>query len=69
MYLRTLRNESHTHRFSITPEQPSGWEVREERDSAVLRRAHYDDWHRVERARRTFALEAFTLFRDGWTEA
>ena len=69
MYARTLRNDTHTHRFSITPEETSGWEVREERDSSVLRRAHYDDWHRVERARRTFALDAFALFREGWTEA
>ena len=69
MFARTLRNDSHTHRFSITNEEPSGWEVREERDSAVLRLAHYDDWHRVERARRVFALEAFSLCRDGWTEA
>ena len=33
-----------------------GWEVREERDSEVVRQAHYQDWHRVERARRSFAI-------------
>jgi hypothetical protein len=27
-----------------------GWEVREERDNGIVRRATYTDWHRVERA-------------------
>lgn len=69
MYERTLQNHSHTRRLTITPKDPSGWDVREERDSALVREVHYNDWHRVERARRAFALEAVSLYRDGWLDA
>jgi hypothetical protein len=68
MYARIFQNKSHTRRFSITPKDPSGWDVREERDEAIVRNVHYDDWHRVERARRSFAIEAAMLFEQGWTE-
>jgi hypothetical protein len=68
MYVRTLHNASHTRKLIITPKETSGWDVREEMDSTVVRDVHYDDWHRVERARRTFALEAVSLSQDGWVE-
>ena len=29
-----------------------GWEIREERDSQVVRTTHHTDWHRVERVLR-----------------
>jgi hypothetical protein len=38
-------------------------------DDAVVRRAQYDDWHRVERARAAFALEALQLRSAGWVES
>jgi hypothetical protein len=68
MYARTLMKAAHVRRFIITPQSDAGWEVREETDSAVVRQAHYQDWHRVERARRAFALEAQVLHRSGWVE-
>jgi hypothetical protein len=68
MYARVLRNASHIRRFLITPRTPSGWDILEERDDAVVRSVHYDDWHRVERVRRAFALQAELLRAEGWTE-
>lgn len=47
----------------------SGWEIREEEDSRLVRQVHYTDWHRVERARMAFARQAADLTDDGWTEA
>jgi hypothetical protein len=68
MYARTLRNAAHVRKFTITT-GGTGWEVREEQDSRLIRRICYDDWHRVERAKKTFAEEALALQRSGWTEA
>jgi hypothetical protein len=47
---------------------PTGWEVREERDSEVVKRVQYHDWHRVERARRSITIELAALRRKGWSE-
>ncbi len=68
MYARTLTKASHVRKFSITPKESVGWEVREEADHGVVRHAYYEDWHRVERARRAFALEVKSLHDEGWTE-
>ena len=68
MYARVLRNASHIRRFLITQRAPSGWDIREERDDAVVLSVHYDDWHRVERMRRSFAAQAELLREEGWTE-
>ena len=51
-----------------SPRQQAGWEVREERDSEVVRRMQFQDWHRVERARRSIAIELDALQRKGWSE-
>lgn len=69
MYTRFFQKAAHTRRFTITSEGPSGWEVRDEQDSHVIRRVRYRDWHRVERAKKTFALEALMLEESGWNEA
>ena len=53
---KSLRYLEHTRRYSIATTD-AGWEVREERDSEVVRKVHYQDWHRVERARRSIAIE------------
>jgi hypothetical protein len=68
MYARTLRNATHVRTFTITT-GGMGWEVREEQDSRLIRHIYYDDWHRVERARKTFAEEVAALQRSGWVEA
>jgi hypothetical protein len=64
-FVKRLRNADHIRRYSIVP-TGSGWEVREEQDSRVVRQVHYTDWHRVERARRAFTLEVSNLREQGW---
>ncbi len=66
-YSKQLQFREHTRRYSIVVTM-AGWEVREERDSEVVRQACYQDWHRVERARRTMASELEDLQTQGWTE-
>lgn len=68
MYARTLTKETHVHRFLITQQPGAGWEVREETDDTVVRRAYYEDWHRVERAQRAFALTEQELRGRGWVD-
>ena len=69
MYARLLRKATHTRRFTIRNTNTSGWEVLDESEEGVLKTAFYDDWHRVERARTIFAIEALVLFESGWTES
>jgi len=68
MYTRHFQKATHTRKFSITSAGASGWEVRDEQDSRVIRWVRYRDWHRVERARAAFALEAAILEEAGWNE-
>jgi hypothetical protein len=68
MYTRRLHKAAHSRSFSITSTPGSGWEVRDEQDSHVIRSVRYRDWHRVERARMAFALEAALLEESGWKE-
>jgi hypothetical protein len=69
MYTRLLRKEDHVRRFTIRTTDTSGWQVMDEQDASVLKSACYDDWHRVERARATFSLEAAHLRDEGWVES
>jgi hypothetical protein len=69
MYTRLLQKTPHTRKFTISSAGLAGWEVRDEQDSRVIRWVRYRDWHRVERARMTFALEAAMLEESGWNEA
>jgi len=64
---RRLRKDHHVHRFTVTPDE-LGWEVREEKDAAVVNRVHRDDWHRVERDAHLFELKVLDLKGDGWIE-
>jgi hypothetical protein len=64
-FIKNLRYQDHTRRFSIAVSD-AGWEVREELDSRVVRQTQYQDWHRVERARRTMANELDNLRVKGW---
>jgi hypothetical protein len=66
-FSRTLQYLEHTRRYSIAATE-GGWEVREERDSQVVRQAKYQDWHRVERARRSITIELKELREKGWAE-
>lgn len=67
MFSKSLRNQEHTLRFSIDATH-TGWEVREERDSQVVKKVQYQDWHRVERARRSISIELDALRSRGWAE-
>ena len=64
-FIKSLRHDGHTRRYSIAM-TGTGWEVREEQDSRVVRRIEYQDWHRVERARRFMTNEANQLQNAGW---
>ncbi len=67
-FSKSLRFLDQTRRYSILPTE-AGWEVREECDSKVVRKVQYQDWHRVERARRSFATKMRELKADGWAES
>jgi hypothetical protein len=67
MFSKSLRFDQQTRRYSIAV-TAAGWEVREERDSEVVKRVQYQDWHRVERARRSITIELDALQRKGWSE-
>jgi hypothetical protein len=69
MFSQRLRNAAHVRQFLISDTGTSGWEVREEIDSEVVRLTRYFDWHRVERAQREFEREVLLLRERGWTEA
>lgn len=66
-FTKTLQKDVHTRRYEILF-GTAGWHVVEHADSRVVRDAVYTDWHRVERARRTFAVEMSSLQREGWIE-
>ena len=66
-FTKSIRNAQHIRRFTIEP-TTSGWEVREEQDSQLVRQRYYQDWHRVERARRALVMEVTQLRQAGWEE-
>jgi hypothetical protein len=67
-FTKSIRNAQHTQRFTIAP-AASGWEVREEHDSQIVRQRYYQDWHRVERAQRELVMRLTALKERGWVEA
>ena len=69
MYARVFKKVGEIRRFSITHAGVAGWEVKEEEGSRVIWRRRYDDWHRVERARMSFATHAMELAASGWKES
>ena len=68
MFAISLRFANRTRTYSIRS-LSFGWEVRFEEDRTVRRLDHYEDWHRVERARALFEREAFELTSQGWQVA
>ena len=66
-FSRKLQYLDHTRRFSIAV-TTEGWEVREERDTELVRQERYQDWHRVERARRSITIELKDLREKGWAD-
>jgi len=66
-FVKQLRNQEQTRRYSINA-TADGWEVQEERDSEVVKRVRYSDWHRVERAKRSITVELAALRDSGWRD-
>ena len=69
MFSRELSFAGHTRRFTVAAMPSDGWEIRVEEDDHLLRRAHYSDWHRVERALTLVEREVSRLQEMGWTAA
>jgi hypothetical protein len=66
MFTKELRQAGHVRRFTISEAPEEGWEVREEQDSQLVRKTHYRDWHRVERARMRIDEQVSELEDRGW---
>ena len=66
-FAKSIKKADHVRRYLIRPTN-TGWEVREEQDSQVVRQVCYQDWHRVEHARRAFVMELSNLREEGWQE-
>ncbi len=58
VFSRSVNDHGHVHRLVVTRDL-QGWEVREEQDAVVLRRARRRDWHRVESDVELFEIAAF----------
>jgi hypothetical protein len=56
MLTREYTSAGHVNRITLSKNR-TGWEIREERDDTVVKRATYSDWHRVERALQVFELK------------
>ena len=69
MFAKELTQAGHTKRFTISEASGEGWEVCVEQDSQVVRRVHYTDWHRVERAVLIMSLQVSELEDSGWRES
>jgi len=68
MFTRLLLKSVHSKKFTVQWHDHVGWEVSEEEDSRVVVSVRYRDWHRVERAMKTFADKATSLMEKGWIE-
>jgi hypothetical protein len=68
IFTRRLQSRDHVRAFVVDEADARGWEVREEEDHRVVRRAWLHDWHRVEHAVMRFGLVATQLEQAGWTE-
>ncbi|MGH9201393.1 MAG: hypothetical protein ACRD2A_09165 [Vicinamibacterales bacterium] len=66
-FARSVRKADQVRRYVIQS-TASGWEVREERGTEIVRQSCYQDWHRVERARRAFAIKLSELRENGWQD-
>ena len=64
---KRLRREDAVRRYVIHSTE-SGWEVVEQHGTEVVRKLSLQDWHRVERVRRSLAQELDELVREGWKE-
>ena len=66
MFSIALRHEQHTRQYAVSASQPSGWELTLQEDLERIKRVHFEDWHRVERAVAVVRLEIEDLTSRGW---
>ena len=66
MFSIALTYDEHVKRYSVTPTQPSGWELVLTEDLTRTKHLHFDDWHRVERALALLKREILDLSAKGW---
>jgi hypothetical protein len=66
MFSIALRHEHHTRQYAVSASQPSGWELTLQEDLERIKRVHFEDWHRVERAVAVVRLEIEDLTSRGW---
>ena len=66
MFSIALRHEQHTRQYAVSASQPSGWELTLQEDRERIKRVHFEDWHRVERAVAVVRLEVEDLTARGW---
>ena len=66
MFSIALRREQHTRQYAVSASQPSGWELTLLEDLERVKRVHFEDWHRVERAVAVVKLEIENLTASGW---
>ena len=66
-FARSVRKADQVRR-DVIHSTVSGWEVREERGTEIVRQSCYQDWHRVEHARRTFVIKLSELRENGWQD-
>lgn len=66
MFSIALRHEQHTRQYDVSVSQPSGWELTLREDLDHIKRVHFEDWHRVERAVAVVRLEVEDLTARGW---
>ena len=69
MFSKTLTFRGQKRSFAVVALSPSGWEIRVEEDSRVVKRRQYSDWHRLERAVDAIEREMSDLQALGWSEA
>ena len=69
MFAKELTHAGHTCRFMVSDHGVNGWEVLVEKDSRIVRRVLYTDWHRVERALSVMSRQVSELVESGWQEA
>ena len=68
IFAKRLRSQDHTRAFVVNSADERGWEVLEEEDNQVVKRAWLHDWHRVENAMMRFGIKTIQLQSAGWTE-
>jgi hypothetical protein len=66
MFSVALRHEQHTRQYHVVASQPSGWELTLQEDLERVKRVHFEDWHRVERAVAVVRIEIEELTSRGW---